>query len=98
MLFRSPEEVGPYLENRLRVAGNSRVRLAAGTHLEVHAHSGGIPRLINMLADRMLLLGFVDGLEELHAGLVREAWTNLGSSPPVRLAPPDERVSYESHL
>jgi general secretion pathway protein A len=76
------EDVGPYLESRLRVAGNARVRLAPGTSLEVHRRTGGIPRLINMIADRMLLLGYVDGREELDSGLVVEAWKDLGRLTP----------------
>lgn len=75
------EEVGPYLESRLRVAGAVRALLAAGTDVEVHRQTGGIPRLINMLADRMFLLGYVDGMEKLDSRLVREAWTDLGRKP-----------------
>lgn len=75
------EEVGPYLENRLRVAGAARALLAPGTDIEVHRQTGGIPRLINMLADRMFLLGYVDGAEKLDTRLVREAWTDLGRKP-----------------
>ena len=37
----SAVEVGPYLENRLRVAGTGRVRLAPGVDLEVHIGSDG---------------------------------------------------------
>jgi general secretion pathway protein A len=76
------DDVGPYLESRLRVAGGSRVRLAPGLGAEVHRYTGGIPRLINMIADRMLLLGYVDGREELDQGLVAEAWKDLGRVSP----------------
>ena len=72
------EEVAPYLENRLRVAGAARALLAPATGAEVHRQTGGIPRLINMLADRMLLLGYVDGAEKLDPARVREAWADLG--------------------
>ena len=77
-----PEDVGPYLENRLRVAGNSRVRVAPGTGADVHRYTGGIPRLINMIADRMLLLGYVDAKDELDHALVLEAWRELGRVGP----------------
>jgi general secretion pathway protein A len=82
-----PDDVGPYLESRLRVAGNARVRLGAGTGHEVHRCTGGIPRLVNMIADRMMLLGYVDGREELDHALVVEAWKDLGRLCPA-VAPP----------
>ena len=89
----SAVEVGPYLENRLRVAGTGRVRLAPGVDLEVHRQTDGIPRLINMLADRMLLLGYVDGAVELDRARVRDAWNDLG-----RKARLEEGAGCESHL
>ena len=57
LLPLSQEETQAYIRHRLQVAG-----LPAGQELfppalvkEVYAHSGGIPRLINVLCDRMLL-------------------------------------------
>ncbi|MBI5837801.1 MAG: AAA family ATPase [Candidatus Eisenbacteria bacterium] len=93
-----PDDVGPYLENRLRVAGSGRVRLGPGTGREVHRYTGGIPRLINMIADRMLLLGYVDGKEELDLGLVVDAWKDLGRPAPVTAADASPAEAYEPHL
>ena len=87
------DEVGPYLVNRLHVAGVDRPLLAPGADAEVYRQTGGIPRLINMLADRMFLLGYVDGVEQLDSRLVLEACSDLGRKPMA-----EEQASYEPHL
>src|SRR5262249_20926681 len=55
----SREEVADYLRHRLSVAGGSpaRVSFTADGADEIYTYSGGVPRLINLLADRALLAG-----------------------------------------
>jgi general secretion pathway protein A len=53
-------EVGGYIGHRLTVAGsNGRIVFDEGAVRLIFSHTGGIPRLINILADKALLLGFV---------------------------------------
>lgn len=79
--FLSPlrrKEVGQYLRHRLKVASPQReIRFSASGVLEIHRFSRGVPRLINMLAHRTLLAGYVKGSDVLDAALVRRAGQSL---------------------
>jgi general secretion pathway protein A len=48
-------ETGEYIRHRLRVAGNEQEIFLPAAIREVHRHSGGVPRLINIICDRALL-------------------------------------------
>ncbi|TFW30686.1 XrtA/PEP-CTERM system-associated ATPase [Massilia horti] len=59
------EETRAYVEHRLATVGwNGDPEFADSAHEAIHAYSGGIPRKVNTLMDRVLLMGY---LEELHA-------------------------------
>lgn len=72
------EERG-YVEHRVRVAsaGEPRVRFTDAAIEWVHAYALGVPRLINVLCDRALLVGYVE--EQLVIGheIVRSAVREL---------------------
>ncbi len=79
--FLSPlrkKEVGQYLRHRLGVGcPQRRVHFTASGVAEVFRFSRGVPRLINMLAHRTLLAGFVKGSDSLDRSLVRRAGSSL---------------------
>ena len=52
------EETIRYIEHRIRVAGGARNPFSTQAMMEMHALSGGIPRLINTLATTALLDAF----------------------------------------
>jgi general secretion pathway protein A len=53
------EEVSRYIHHRLTVAGSTGdLHFAPGALREIYRHSKGIPRLINLAADRALLAGY----------------------------------------
>lgn len=54
----SLEETIEYVEHRMRVAGGTRNPFSREAMAEIHALSGGIPRLINTLATTALLDAF----------------------------------------
>jgi len=56
----SLEETIAYIEHRIRVAGATRNPFSRAAMEEIHATSGGIPRLINTLATTALLDAFGD--------------------------------------
>ncbi|WP_296951507.1 XrtA/PEP-CTERM system-associated ATPase [uncultured Massilia sp.] len=59
------QEARAYVEHRLATVGwQGDPAFDEGAHAAVYAYSGGIPRKINTLMDRVLLMGY---LEELHA-------------------------------
>jgi general secretion pathway protein A len=59
------QETRAYIEHRLATVGwNGDPAFDDGAHAAVFAYSGGIPRKVNTLMDRVLLMGY---LEEMHA-------------------------------
>lgn len=59
------EETRAYIDHRLHTVGwRDDPTITAEAYAAIHAHSGGIPRRINTLCDRLFLMGY---LEELHA-------------------------------
>ncbi len=54
------DETIAYIEHRIRVAGANRNPFSRAAMEEIHAVSGGIPRLINTLATTALLDAFGD--------------------------------------
>src|SRR6267142_20397 len=55
----SPEEVSHYIRHRLAIAGGGRAGIIFTPDglKEIYNYSGGIPRVINLIADRSLLAG-----------------------------------------
>jgi len=69
-----PDEVEEYLAHRLRVAGYRGERLfSRAAVLLVHRRSGGVPRLINIIAHKAMLLAFGEGLQSVRPEHVRRA-------------------------
>jgi len=53
------EEVKEYVEYRLQQSGTSEISILPESYKVIYEFSKGIPRLVNMICDRALLLGFV---------------------------------------
>lgn len=74
----SPNEVAEYVYHRLKVAGaNGTVELADDALARVVSFSGGIPRLINLVCDRALLLGFVRETRTITSDIVEKSILEL---------------------
>jgi hypothetical protein len=71
--------VAGYVTQRLQVAGTTpdQVRLTDEALDLVHAASGGVPRLINLLCDRALTHGHSSRTSRIGPDLVRAALTDL---------------------
>ena len=68
------DEVDYYLSHRLRVAGYHGNRLFARNAVRaLHRASGGIPRLVNIIAHKSMLLAFGEGSMQVVARHVRAA-------------------------
>ena len=84
------EETGAYIRHRLQVAGRAAggELFSAGLVRQIHRHSGGVPRLVNLLCDRMLLGAYGQGSDRLDRGLLRRAAREvLGSQQASRSVP-----------
>lgn len=67
------EETEAYVESRLRVAGACRPLFDAAALAAVYRHTGGLPRLINVLCDRALLAAYAQGAAQVSLAEVRSA-------------------------
>ncbi|MBZ0268038.1 AAA family ATPase, partial [bacterium] len=73
------DETARYIERRLAIAGApDGVLFETGALDLIHHCSAGVPRLINLLADRSLVTGYVSDTGRITEALVREAYDDLG--------------------
>jgi general secretion pathway protein A len=81
----SEEEVSGYVPHRLAVANGSRNVVFSPAALRVvHDYTGGVPRLINMLCDRVLVEGYSSQTTHIDEDLVASAAEALELKPLVR--------------
>ena len=64
------DETLAYVAHRLRVAGGSETIFSPSALALVHRHARGVPRLVNLLCDRALLLGYAEGARQIGRGIV----------------------------
>ncbi|MDQ3280821.1 MAG: AAA family ATPase [Acidobacteriota bacterium] len=69
----SLDETIEYIEHRIRTAGGARNPFSREAMAEIHALSGGVPRLINTLATTALLDAFGEDAEEVDPARVTSA-------------------------
>jgi general secretion pathway protein A len=69
----SRPDVARYVAHRLNVAsgGECTAEFTACAIDEVHSATDGVPRLINVLCDNALLIGYTRGLRELTGEIIR---------------------------
>jgi len=71
-------ETRSYIEHRLqRLGGPNAPRITAGAYEEIQGASGGIPRRINRLCDRLLLAAFLAARRDIDAAGVRQIDADL---------------------
>ena len=73
----SLEETEKYIVHRLHVAGTEERPFTPEAVEKIYERSNGVPRLINLLADRALLGAFAKGIRIVEAALIEEAQADL---------------------
>jgi general secretion pathway protein A len=76
-------ETSAYIEHRLKVAGAIGSIFSAAAKRELFRLSGGVPRMINVIADRALLGAYTIEEREVTPELIREAVAEVYDRPPV---------------
>lgn len=66
-------ETATYLRHRYRVAGGLHLPFDAAAIKRIHAHSGGVPRLINVISERALLGGYAHDDTRIDARTIDRA-------------------------
>jgi general secretion pathway protein A len=93
-----PEEVNDYMRKRLWIAGGRDLDLFAERAVrQIAEYANGIPRVINIVCDHCLLIGYADQTRRIDADIVQRAIKYLedGELPSRRSpshAPPSRRV------
>jgi general secretion pathway protein A len=82
----SKEEAATYVDHRLRVAGAIGQIFSVPAKRELFRLSGGVPRMINVLADRALLGAFTIEQHQITPELVRAAAAEVFDRPTGRFA------------
>jgi general secretion pathway protein A len=73
-------DVGPYIAHRLATAGAEKAGELFGPETcgPIYRHSRGIPRRINAICDRALLIAYGQDRQRIDKGLVRQAVKDIG--------------------
>ena len=70
----TPKETHAYVRHRLQVAAGAERDLMSDSALRaIHRRTGGVPRLINVLCDRVLLVGYVARAAHIGPAIVKQA-------------------------
>ncbi len=77
------DETLPYLEHRLKLAGwTGNPQFTADAAAALHTASGGLPRKLNTLATRTLLMGSIETATVIDGALVGRVLKDLGNETP----------------
>lgn len=72
------KEMEGYIMHRLKVAGdNGKITISSGAFNNIFEFTMGVPRMINLLCDRVLMAGYVRGTTKMDKGIVRRAIIDL---------------------
>ncbi len=74
-------ETGEYLRHRWRVAGGQKFPFEAKAVQRIYQRSGGVPRLLNVIAERALLAGYARDAATIDAILVDTAANEVFPPP-----------------
>ncbi len=88
----APAETAAYIAHRLKVAQAAKSMFTPEAVRRIAIHSGGYPRLINVLCDYALVTGYVKGIHQIGPDIISECARELkipGRSPAPQQALPD---------
>lgn len=75
-------EVEPYIIHRLTRAGwNGRPQVTADAFTALYTETGGVPRKLNTLMNRVMLMGAVEQVDLLDGGLVEAVIADMAGKP-----------------
>ncbi len=79
----SRSETSGYIKHRLKVAGGLNEIFTAKANNEIYRLSGGVPRLVNVIADRALLAAYTRETRTVSPSLVRRAGAEVTGKRPL---------------
>lgn len=88
------KEVQPYIEHRMTCAGwKGNPTFDQRVFAEIHAATGGIPRRINQIVNRLLLLGAVDQRTRIDAAMLAQVLGELNDDGSIATVSPQPKVA-----
>lgn len=91
------QETREYIEHRMRTVGwNHDPNFTNDAFAAIYEYAAGIPRKINTLCDRLLLMGYLEEMHQIDAMAVNEVVTEIKNEMAVPLMEPSglSSVSY----
>lgn len=77
------DEVGPYVQHRLKLVGwGGNPQFTEDAFAALHTASGGIPRKLNMIVTRALLLGAIEKAGIIDRRIVNSVMADMGNDVP----------------
>jgi general secretion pathway protein A len=77
MLPLEKGDIESYIKHRLEVAGSHDTVWESGAIDEIYNYSKGIPRLINIVCDRSMLLGYVRSIKNFNSEIIQKAVSEI---------------------
>jgi general secretion pathway protein A len=74
----SVDQTTAYIKQRLLIAGTTEVLFPPETVAAIHKVSRGIPRIINLVCEHALIIGFVDQVRQIPPGIIEFVSNDLG--------------------
>ncbi|NNG01622.1 MAG: AAA family ATPase [Desulfobacteraceae bacterium] len=71
------KQTGDFIRHQLNVAGTVKKIFAADAVKKIHVFTRGIPRLINVICDHALLIGYARGKAKISAAIIKECTEEL---------------------
>ncbi|MGV3510578.1 MAG: XrtA/PEP-CTERM system-associated ATPase [Novosphingobium sp.] len=73
-----PTEIGSYVEHRLALVGwQGRPQFDARVYADLAKASGGVPRRVNQIVNRLMLMGAVEQRDHIDAAMLQAVLTDL---------------------
>ena len=77
----SAEQTGLYIAQRLLIAGTSEVIFTPDAVQTIHRASRGIPRIINLICEHALIIGYVEQMREIPERVILSVTQDLDLDP-----------------
>ncbi|MGH6785223.1 MAG: XrtA/PEP-CTERM system-associated ATPase [Novosphingobium sp.] len=91
-----PAEVQPYVEHRLKCVGwESNPAFDQRVFAELYEASGGVPRRINQICNRLMLLGSVEQRSRIDGAMLGEVLDELAKDGTMPLSRPEPKARPE---
>jgi general secretion pathway protein A len=95
----SAEEVEPYVTHRLSKSGwSGRPKITSSVFRVLYAETNGVPRKINALMSRMLLMGSIEHAEIIDQTMVERVLADLNGEDVKIAAPPTPSTEIKNPL